>query len=160
MREVSNETILQASPPRVWTVLSSFHEFERWNPYVRPSGPAVPEAVVEYSFRSNAKKRHFWTVDACLTACDPPARLAFRFGLGWLVSFEESYAIYGDPVGSRLVHSFRTTGLLSNLPLKSMKRTFRKILEVSDRGLQRHLVRTRSNPTARKKVRKGFRPSQ
>lgn len=161
MFEVRNETILYASPPRVWTVLSSFDEFKRWNPYVRPSGPTAPEAVVEYSFRMNPKKARFWTVDAKLTAYDPHTRLVFQFGFGWFMSLEESYTIHTDPVGSKLVHSFRCTGLVSKLPMKKMQRNFRAMLEVMDRMLQRHLSRARSKQMpAKRKVRKGFRPDR
>lgn len=158
MFEVANETILHASPPRVWTALTSFEEFKRWNPYVRPSGPAAPEAVVQYSFRMNPKAR-FWTVDALLIECEQQVRLVFRFGFGWFLSFEEDYAIYPDPVGSKLIHTFRCTGVLSKLRLKNMKRNFRAMLDVTDRMLQRHLSRVRSKqiPTKRK-VRRGFRP--
>lgn len=159
MFEVANETILHASPPRVWAALTSFGEFKRWNPYVHPSGPATPGAIVQYSFRMNPNKARFWTTDARLSAFDLHARLVFRFGFGWLLSFEESYAIHLDPVGSKLVHSFRCTGLLSNLRLKNIKRNFRAMLGVTDRMLQRHLSRVRSKqiPTKRK-VRRGFRP--
>src|SRR3546814_5649039 len=54
---VENETILHASPPRVWTALTRFDNYGRWSPFIRIDGALVLDGLVAYSFRLNSKKR-------------------------------------------------------------------------------------------------------
>lgn len=154
-----NETILHASPPKVWTALTRFDDYARWSPFIRIAGPLEAGALVQYSFRIKSSKPRFFTVDAHIITLEPQKRVTFRFGVGGLISFEESYAVEPVPVGSRLVHSFRCTGLLSALKFKKVKRNFRQMLEITDRLFERHLSPTRPPASAKKRVRKGFRPN-
>src|SRR3546814_2225875 len=85
----------------------------------------------------------FFTIDACIITFEPQRRMTFRFGFGGLLSFEESYAVEPVPVGSRLVHCFRCTGLLSALKLWKMKRNFSEMLEIIDPLFERYLGPTR-----------------
>lgn len=154
-----NETILHASPPKVWTTLTCFDDYERWKPFVRVTGPLEQGAPVEYSFRMKSNKPRFFTVDACVTALEPQRRVVFRFGIGGLISFEESYCVLPVPVGSQLVHGFRCTGLISVLKPKNIRRNFSQMLEITDRLFERHLSRGRPPLPIKKRVRKGFRPN-
>ena len=153
-----NETILHASPPKVWAALTRFDDYPRWSPFVRISGQLEQGARVEYSFRMRSNKPRFWTVDARITALEPQRCMTFRFGFGGLMTFEESYCVVPVPVGSRLVHSFRCTGLLSALKHRNMRKNFAKMLEITDRLFQRHLTPARP-PSPKKRPRKGFRPN-
>src|SRR3546814_4486499 len=101
--------------------------------------------------RSN--KPLFWTVDARIPALEPQRCMTFRFGFGGLMTFEESYCVVPVPVGSRLVHSFRCTGLLSALKHRNMRKNFAKMLEITDRLFQRHLTPARP-PSPKKRPRK------
>lgn len=154
-----NETILHASPPKVWAALIRFDDYARWNPFVRIAGPLEQGALVEYSFRMKSNKRRFFTVDARIVALEPQRRVTFRFGFGGLLSFEESYCVVPIPVGSQLVHSFCCTGLLSALKLRNMRKNFGKMLEITDRLFQRQLTPARPPTSTKKRVRKGFRPN-
>lgn len=157
MFSVENETVLHASPPKVWTALTRFDNYERWNPFIRIDGPLVLDGLVQYSFRMNSKKKRFFTIDARIIALEPQRQVTLRFGFGWVLAFEESYSLAPIPVGSRLVHSFRCTGVLAGLKLKKMRRNFGQMLEIIDKLFQRHLRPARSPAAARKQVRKGFR---
>src|SRR3546814_10489320 len=101
----------------------------------------------------------FCTIVAVIITCEPKRRMTFRFGFGGLLSFEESYAVEPVPVGSRLVHCFRCTGLLSALKLWKMKRNFSEMLEIIDPLFERYLGTTRPPASAKNSVRKGFRPN-
>lgn len=158
MFAVENETIIHASPPRVWTAITRFDEYRRWHPFVRISGSPAPEAIVDYSFRMKPGKARFWTVDARIITFDMQRSFALHFGLGWLFALEETYTLSPLPVGSLLVHGFRFAGLLSALPLSNMKRNFAKLLETTDRILVRHLTFRKPPATSKRRVRKGFRP--
>src|SRR3546814_10105982 len=91
-----------------------------------------------------------WSSDVCSSDL---------FGFGGLMTFEESYCVVPVPVGSRLVHSFRCTGLLSALKHRNMRKNFAKMLEITDRLFQRHLTPARP-PSPKKRPRKGFRPNR
>lgn len=153
-----NETILHAAPPKVWTALTRFEDYERWSPFVRIAGPLELGALVQYSFRTKTNKPRFFTVDARITALEPQKRVTFRFGLGGLISIEESYSVAPARAGSQLVHSFHCTGLLPVLTPKRTRRNLSQILEATDREFRRHLSHARPSSPARKRVRKGFRP--
>ncbi|AMG76524.1 SRPBCC domain-containing protein [Sphingopyxis granuli] len=154
-----NETILHFSPPKVWAALTRFEDYEWWNPFIRIAGRPEAGALVQYSFRMKSNKPRFFTIDVRIITLEPQRRMTFRFGFGGLLSFEESYAVEPVPVGSRLVHSFRCTGLLSALKLKKMKRNFSEMLEIIDPLFERYLGPTRPPASAKKRVRKGFRPN-
>src|SRR3546814_5247629 len=76
------------------------------------------------------------------------------------IGFEESYSLTPVPVGSRLVHSFRCTGIIASLKRKKMRRNFRQMLEITDRLFQRHLRPARPSSSNKRRVRKGFRPDE
>jgi len=158
--ELSNETILLASPPRVWTVLTRFEDYRFWHPYTRPAGMAAADSVIQYSFRINPRKDRFWALEARLTGCTENVHLAFQVELGWLLTLEERFMIAHEPVGSKLIHSYRCSGLLSFLRPKGLRRNFEGMLKATDRLIQRRLTRTQSKPPGRPRVRKGFRPDQ
>src|SRR3546814_16606975 len=101
------------------------------------SGQLEQGALVEYSFRMRSNKPRFWTVDARITALEPQRCMTFRFGFGGLMTFEESYCVVPVPVGSRLVHSFRCTGLLSALNPRNMRKNFPQLLEITERLFKR-----------------------
>ena len=144
MFAVENETILHASPPKVWTALTRFENLSRWNPFIRIDGPIEQGAFAQYSFRMKSGKAHFFTIDAHITKSEPQKNIVLRFGFGWLIAFEESYTVVPVPVGPRLLHDFRCTGVLSALKLKKIRRNFGQMLKIIDRLFQRHLSPARS----------------
>ena len=152
-----NETILHAAPPKVWTALTRFENYERWSPFVRIAGPLELGALVQYSFRTKTNNPRFFTVDARITSLERQKRVTFRLGLRGLISIEESYSLAPVPVGSQLVHSFRCTGLLPMLKPNRTRHNLNEILEATDRGFRRHLSQARPPSPAKKRVRKGSR---
>lgn len=158
MFAAENETVLRAPPSNVWTAVTHFEDYGRWNPFVRVVGQPTQGAVVAYSFRMKSHKPRFLTVNARITDLEVQRQMTFRWGFEWLLAVEESYFIEPAPGGSRLVHSFCCTGLFSALKLK-MRRNFHHVLEIVDGQLQRHLSPARPPHPAKKRVRKGFRPN-
>src|SRR3546814_18740729 len=106
-----------------------------------------------------SNKPRFFTIDACIITFEPQRRMTFRFGFGGLLSFEESYAVEPVPVGSRLVHCFRCTGLLSELKLWKMKRNYSDLLEIIDPHFERYLGPPRLPAYDMKRVKQVFWPN-
>src|SRR3546814_20161146 len=73
-----NETILHASPPKVWSALTRFDDYPRWSPFVRISGQLEQGALVESSFRMRSHTPRFWPVDAPITAPETHSCMTFR----------------------------------------------------------------------------------
>src|SRR3546814_9353368 len=73
------------SPPKVWTALTRFEDYERWNPFIRIAGRPEAGALVQYSFRMKSNKPRFFTIDACIITFEPQRRMTFRFGFGGLL---------------------------------------------------------------------------
>jgi len=153
-----NETILHASPLKVWSALTRFEDYEHWSPFIRISGPLALDAIVQYSFRMKKNKRGFSVINARISHLEHQRHVSFRFGFRGLISVEESYLIAPESVGSRLVHSFHCAGPLSALKLGKLKRNLNLILETTDRQFQKYLRPSRPSVKAKKRVRRGFRP--
>lgn len=49
MKEISTSIEINASPERVWQVLTNFAEFSRWNPFMKISGSLKEGAVLDVS---------------------------------------------------------------------------------------------------------------
>lgn len=150
MFSVENESVIQASPARIWTAILLFEDYHRWNPFVRISGVPAPGAAIDFSFRVQGGETPFRTVDARIVAFEAQKEIAVRFGLRWLCLFEESYSLTAVPEGTRLVHGFRCTGLASLFPLEGVQRGCAQLLKVADRMLERHLA-VRRLPTPEKR---------
>lgn len=153
-----NETILHASPTKVWSALTRFEDYGHWNPFIRISGSLALDAIVKYSFRMKKSKRGFFIINARISVLEHQRHISFRFGFRGLISVEESYLIAPESVGSRLVHRFHCTGPLSALKLRRMMTNFNLILETTDKQFQRHLRRSWPSAKVKKCVRRGFRP--
>lgn len=152
-----NETILHASPLKVWSALTRFEDYEHWSPFIRISGRLALDAIVQYSFRMKKSKRGFFVVNARISHLEQQRHISFYYGFRGLFSVEESYMVAPEPVGSRLTHSFHCTGPLSALKLKKMKRNLNLIIETTDRQFQKYLRPSRPSAKAKRNVRRGFR---
>lgn len=139
MFEVEKETLLDRTPSQVWDVVVNFDNYDRWNPYMRPSGTLELGATIPYWFRMQPDKLKFWHMTADITALEPGARLALTVKLNWAFSIEESYIVEPASKGSRLVHRFRCTGLASRFAAGKARRNFDSILSETDRLLKRYL---------------------
>lgn len=152
---VDNETMVPASPPRVWTAITRFDTYHAWHPFVRISGLSEPGRAIEYSFRIRPDQPRFRTMFARIREIQTHERLVIRFGLGWLVSFEEAYVLMPAPGGTRLLHSLRCRGLLSLLlSRRGARRNFTNLLEATDMALARYLAPVKRPPPGRARPRR------
>jgi len=144
MFAVRNETLVTASPLRIWAALTRFDNYHRWHPFVRISGRPAVDTAVDYSFRIRPDRPRFRTMFARVRSVDTHVQLVITFGLGWLVSFEDAYLLLPSANGVRLVHSLGCRGLLSLLfPRGRAIRNFTNLLEATDLSLARHLSSAR-----------------
>lgn len=140
MFAVRNETLVAASPLRIWAALTRFENYYRWHPFVRMLGLPLPGHVVDYSFRMRWDFPQFDRLVARIRSIDGQAKMVTTFGLGWLVFFKDAYLFLPSPVGVRLIHSLGCRGLQSLLlPHAKAEQNVANLLETTDFNLVRYL---------------------
>ena len=145
---IENIVILQASPLRVWSVLTDFAGHPRWKPFTQLSGAAVEGGGATYSFRIGGLGKPA-TSAADIIRVDKPYAFAWTAGLAKLMLFEESYELERSPTGTRLRHSLRFHGRLAGVCTALLRRKLQAGLVQSDRCLERHLRRLAAQPGVR-----------
>ncbi len=156
---VDHVMILQASPLRVWSVLTDFASHRHWKPFIQLSGDAVEGGDAKYSFRVGGLERRI-TATAEIVRVEKPSAFAWTTGVAKLLLFEEAYELEHAPTGTRLRHSMRFTGLLGGPWLAWRRRTLEAGLVASDRCLERYLRRLAAQSGAKLRptsARHGFR---
>lgn len=137
---VDHIMILQASPLRVWSVLTDFAGHRYWKPFIQLEGDAVEGGDARYSFRVGGLGKTI-TAAADITCVNKPSAFAWSTGVAKLLLFEEAYELEPIPTGTRLRHSMSFTGLLGGPWLALRRRTLEASLVSSDRSLERYLRR-------------------
>ncbi|GAA2102464.1 SRPBCC domain-containing protein [Actinomadura alba] len=113
-REVETAIDIEATPDRVWEVLTDFGSYPEWNPFiVRVTGTPTPGAKVILKIRSSAG----WsaTNKATLLAAVPNQVLRWSARLipiPGLVAGRHEFRLSATDGGTRLVHSEQFSGVL------------------------------------------------
>ncbi|WP_430417836.1 zf-TFIIB domain-containing protein [Parasphingorhabdus sp.] len=76
-----NETILHASPTKVWSALTRFEDYGHWNPFIRISGSLALDAIVKYSFRMKKSKRGFFIINARISVLEHQRHISLSLWL-------------------------------------------------------------------------------
>jgi hypothetical protein len=115
MRELHSEIEIEASPERVWEVLSDLGAYRDWNPFiVQAAGRPVPGGRLELRMRLPGRRPT--TFRPVVLAADPGRRLRWlgRLLVPGLFDGEHAFAI--EPLGPgrvRLTQRERFRGLLA-----------------------------------------------
>lgn len=153
----ASEFTVQASCSAVWSAITRFEEYPRWNPFVTISGDPELDAVVRYSFQSVPGKTNRWTVDARIFELDEGRRFSMRVGLGWILWFNEIYIIDEMANGAKVRHEIEFCRTMSLISFPFVKRSLARTMFVEDRGLASYLSRTRPIKVRNQPARRGFR---
>lgn len=145
MMTIDNVTTLNASPLRVWTVLTDFAGHTQWKPFIQLSGAAVCGGDADYTFRIGGLDKSM-TAKADIIRADKPLAFAWTAGVAKFLMFEEAYALESDPAGTRLRHSLRFSGIFGRPLWALMRRRLQTSLVQSDRCLDRQLRRLSAVP--------------
>lgn len=136
MKEIRTEIEINASPARVWEILTDFARFPEWN-------PLVPEASGELRLGGRLRVRvvagREMIFRPTVTAFEPQRTLAWRGVtlLGALFAGEHRFTI--EPLTAervRLVHGEVFTGLLVPVLASTLDRDARPAFEGMNRALK------------------------
>lgn len=136
-RHIDTETLIQASPQRVWQVLTDFSAYAEWNPFiVSLQGEAEWGQRLEVKIRTGEGKQHVFK--PVVLQAMPPTRLRWlgRFGVPGLFDGEHDFELEAQG-GATLLHqreSFR--GYLVPLLWKTVEPPTRAGFEAMNRALK------------------------
>jgi hypothetical protein len=119
-KQLHTEVEIEATPDRVWEVLTDFAAYHDWNPFiVRAAGRAVPGTRLELHMRLSSRRPT--TIRPEVLEADPGRRLRW---LGRMLApgvFDGEHTFTIQPAGSgrvRLTQHEEFRGLLAPLVLK------------------------------------------
>lgn len=138
--ELSTSVELQATPARVWAVLTDFPNYGRWHPLMSLSGIAAPGAQITYSARRSLKSARYVSAEGDIIAYDEPVRLAWRLGIRRLFAIEESFELQAHGLTTIVRHQVRYTGFLSALTASLTRRRAQENMELFDALLAKRLA--------------------
>ena len=118
MTELRSAVETDASPQRVWEVLTDWASFPWWNPFIRlAEGPMRRASRIRVQLQLG---RRLVTLKPRLTVVDPPRELRWLNTLivRGLFDVERRFRIDAVPSGARLTQSETATGLLAPLLMR------------------------------------------
>ena len=139
--DFERERILPFTPGQIWTVLEDFENHKIWNPYVRIRQLADDPVMLRYELRDDPRKPAFAAVPVRLLAAYPERLMTIDVRSGFLLSFEESYALSPVQGGTKIHHSYSCTGFLVWLHLPATRKRFETMIDSVDSMLLSYLER-------------------
>ena len=119
LRTIETEITIDATPERVWSVLSDFGAYPDWNPFIRRiDGEAAVGERIEVNLQlADSKPKTF---RPRVEAFDPPRELRWLGSLGFPGIFDGAHQFRIEPTGggTRFVHREEFRGVLAGLILR------------------------------------------
>ena len=140
MKELRTEIEIQATPEKVWQVLTDLDRYPEWNPFIHHAiGSARLGEKVDITFPSGSKDM---TLHCTVIRADPPRELCWKYHVfhPGLWSGEHSFTI--EPLGAdrvRFIDLEIFTGLLIPLQAKDIDTNSRRDFESMDKALKARL---------------------
>jgi hypothetical protein len=137
MKELRTEIEIQASPDKVWQVLTNLDRYTEWNPFIHHAiGKAKVGEKVDITFRSGSKDM---TLHCTVVKVEPNRELCWKYHviLPGLWSGEHSFTI--EPMGAnrvRFIDKEMFSGLLIPLQAKDIDTNSRRDFEAMDKALK------------------------
>jgi hypothetical protein len=114
MRTLSSAIELDATPDRVWSILTATDDYPQWNPFIRRlDGPLTPGSRLAVRIEPPGGRPMTFTPK--VTHVEPDRRLAWVGRLGIPGVFDGAHSFTLEPLGdnrTRLVQSESFTGIL------------------------------------------------
>jgi hypothetical protein len=138
LKELHTEIEIQASPERVWSVLTDFQSFPEWNPFIRQAKGEVREGTrLEVNLQPSGARG--MTFRPQVLRAEPGRELRW---LGHLLVpglFDGEHVFRIEPLGEdrvRFVQEEKFTGLLVTLFASGLDRDTRRGFEEMNRALK------------------------
>jgi hypothetical protein len=136
--QLHSETAIQASPQRVWEILTDFAAYPDWNPFI-PRISGSPEAGSRLDVQLQPPGGRGMRMRPTVTAAAPSHELRWLGHLGVPGLFDGEHSFRIEPLGAdrvRFVQEERFTGLLAPLVLRFIARSIRQGFEAMNQALK------------------------
>lgn len=137
MKELRTEIEIQASPEKVWQILTNLGEYPQWNPFIHHAiGTAKVGEKVDITFRSGSKEM---TLHCTVVKVEPNRELRWKYHviLPALFSGEHSFVI--EPIDNnrvRFVDREIFNGLLVSSQARDIDTNSKHGFEAMDKALK------------------------
>jgi hypothetical protein len=138
MYEISTEIEIDATPGRVWSVLTDFPAYESWNTYIR-SIKGKPEEGTRLIARMQPEGGKAMTFRPTVLRAEANRELRWRGRLLFPGIFDGEHYFRIEPAGdgkTRFVHGEKFNGLLVPVLKSKLDREIRQGFEAMNRGLK------------------------
>ena len=138
MKIIETEIQIDASPERVWTILTDLDKYSEWNPFIKSAKGKVIEGKKLEVRISPPNKKEMSFKPTVLTA---KANAEFRW-LGQLIfpgifDGEHVFTVTGNEKGSILVQKEMFKGILVPIVWSSMAKNTKEGFELMNRALKK-----------------------
>jgi hypothetical protein len=137
MKELRTEIEIQATPEKVWQVLTGLDQYPEWNPFIHHAiGKARVGEKVDITFKSGSKEM---TLHCTIVKVEPNRELRWKYhvALPFLFSGEHGFII--EPVEGNMVRFINReifNGLLVSSQAKDIDTNSRRGFEAMDKALK------------------------
>lgn len=137
MITLQTETQIQASPEKIWKILTDFTKYPEWNPFItRAIGKVEVGSGVDISVSSGSKalRLHCTVIKA-----EPKQVLCWKYHVILPILFKGEHSFTIEPMGSnyvRFVDREIFTGLLVPMQAQDINTNSRQGFEAMDRALK------------------------
>ena len=136
--QLHTEISIQATPQRVWEILTDFSAYPAWNPFIpRISGPATVGSRLDVQLQPPGGRGMRMRPTVLAAAPSQELRWLGHLGVPGLFDGEHEFRI--EPVGKdrvRFVQEERFSGLLAPLVLRFVERGTRQGFEAMNQALK------------------------
>src|SRR3954451_3840440 len=143
-KDLRSHVDIDATPERVWQILSDFDSYPDWNPFItKAEGKVQPGSRL--LMRMQPVGARGVTLRPTVLEATPGYRLRWlgRLGIPWVFDAEHSFTITPhDEGGVRLLQSERFTGVLVPLMARSLDRHTRPAFEAMNTALKNRAEQT------------------
>ena len=137
MKELRTEIDIQASPEKVWQIITDLDRWTEWNPFIQHAiGKAKAGEKVDITFRSGSKEM---TLHCTVVKVEPGRELCWKYHVGLPVLFQGEHSFIIEPIGDnqvRFIDREIFNGLLVPLQAKDIDTNSRRGFEAMDRALK------------------------
>ena len=137
MKELRTEIEIQATPEKVWRVLTSLDKYPEWNPFIHHAiGKAKAGEKVVITFKSASKEM---TLHCTVVKVEPNKELRWKYHVALPILFSGEHSFIIKQVESnkiRFIDREIFNGLLVSLQAKDIDTNSRQGFEAMDKALK------------------------
>ena len=137
MKELCTEIEIQASPEKVWQILTNLDKWPAWNPFIHHAiGIAKVGEKVDITFKSGSKEM---TLHCTVVKVEPNKELRWKYHIALPILFSGEHSFIIEQVESnkvRFIDREIFNGLLVSSQAKDIDTNSRQGFEAMDKALK------------------------